>query len=181
MKKALNLLGFDFGASSGRAMLGSLNDGKLTIEEVHRFSNDPVKLCGRFVWDIPRLFYEMKQALLKLSRSGLTVDAIGIDTWGVDFGLLDKNGHLLGLPVHYRDARTEGMPEKVHKIISDEELFSRTGIAFNSFNIQISKHSFVRTTQNESYCTFYSMEQPIFNLFYRRWEHYRLKRTAALP
>ena len=134
MKKALNLLGFDFGASSGRAMLGSLNDGKLTIEEVHRFSNDPVKLCGRFVWDIPRLFYEMNQALLKLSRSGLTVDAIGIDTWGVDFGLLDKNGHLLGLPVHYRDARTEGMPEKVRKIISDEELFSRTGIAFNSFN-----------------------------------------------
>lgn len=134
MKKALNLLGFDFGASSGRAMLGSLIDGKLTIEEVHRFSNDPVKLCGRFVWDIPRLFYEMKQALLKLSRSGMTVDAIGIDTWGVDFGLLDKNGHLLGLPVHYRDARTEGMPEKVRRIISDEELFSRTGIAFNSFN-----------------------------------------------
>ena len=87
-----------------------------------------MKLCGRFVWDIPRLFYEMKQSLLKLSRRGMTVDAIGIDTWGVDFGLLDKNGHLLGLPVHYRDARTEGMPERVRRIISDEELFSRTGI-----------------------------------------------------
>ena len=134
MKKALNLLGFDFGASSGRAMLGTLEGGKLTIREIHRFLNEPVTLCGRFVWDIPRLFYEMKQALLKLSRSGLTVDAIGIDTWGVDFGLLDKNGHLLSLPVHYRDARTNGIPEKVRAIIPDEELFARTGIAFNSFN-----------------------------------------------
>ena len=91
-------------------------------------------LCGRFVWDMPRLFHEIKQALLKLSRSGETVDAIGIDTWGVDFGLLDKNGHLLSLPVHYRDARTNGIPEKVRAIIPDEELFARTGIAFNSFN-----------------------------------------------
>ena len=134
MKKALNLLGFDFGASSGRAMLGTLEDGKLTIREIHRFLNEPVTLCGRFVWDIPRLFHEMKQALLKLSRSGEAVDAIGIDTWGVDFGLLDQNGHLLGLPVHYRDARTEGMREKVRAIVPDVELFARTGIAYNTFN-----------------------------------------------
>ena len=80
MKKALNLLGFDFGASSGRAMLGTLEDGKLTIREIHRFLNEPVTLCGRFVWDIPRLFHEMKQALLKLSRSGEAVEATGIDT-----------------------------------------------------------------------------------------------------
>ena len=134
MKKALNLLGFDFGASSGRAMLGTLEGKKLTIREIHRFLNEPVTLCGRFVWDMPRLFHEIKQALLKLSKSGETVDAIGIDTWGVDFGLLDKNGHLLSLPVHYRDARTNGIPEKVRAIIPDEELFARTGIAFNSFN-----------------------------------------------
>ena len=76
----------------------------------------------------------MKQALLKLSRSGEAVDAIGIDTWGVDFGLLDQNGHLLGLPVHYRDARTEGMREKVRAIVPDVELFARTGIAYNTFN-----------------------------------------------
>ncbi len=132
--KKLSLLGFDFGASSGRAMLGTLEDGKLSIQEIHRFSNDPVILAGRFVWDVPRLFYEMKQALLKLSRSGVKVDAIGIDTWGVDYGLLDKKGHLLGLPTHYRDARTEGMREKVRAVVPDAELFARTGIAYNTFN-----------------------------------------------
>ena len=132
--KTLNLLGFDFGASSGRAMLGTLENGKLEIREVHRFLNDPVMLCGRFVWDVPRLVYEMKQALLKISHMDVRLDAIGIDTWGVDYGLLDKNGHLLGLPVHYRDDRTQGMREKVREIIPDEELFARTGIAYNTFN-----------------------------------------------
>ena len=132
--KTLNLLGFDFGASSGRAMLGTLAEGKLEIREIHRFSNDPVELCGRFVWDLPRLMYEMKQALLKISHMDVKVDAIGIDTWGVDYGLLDKNGRLLGLPVHYRDDRTVGMREKVRKIIPDAELFARTGLAYNAFN-----------------------------------------------
>ncbi len=132
--KTLNLLGFDFGASSGRAMLGTLENGKLEIREVHRFSNDPVTLCGRFVWDLPRMMYEMKQALLKVSHMDVKVDAIGIDTWGVDYGLLDKNGRLLGLPVHYRDERTSGMREKVREVIPDAELFGRTGLAYNSFN-----------------------------------------------
>ena len=132
--KKLNLLGFDFGASSGRAMLGVFDGERIEIEEIHRFSNDPVMLCGRFVWDVPRLVYEMKQALLKLSRTGIHVDAIGIDTWGVDFGMLDKNGHLLGLPVHYRDDRTLGMREKVREIIPDRELFAHTGLAYNQFN-----------------------------------------------
>ena len=132
--KKLNLLGFDFGASSGRAMLGVFDGERIEIEEIHRFSNDPVMLCGRFVWDVPRLVYEMKQALLKLSRKGVHVDAIGIDTWGVDFGMLDKNGHLLGLPVHYRDDRTLGMREKVREIIPDRELFAHTGLAYNQFN-----------------------------------------------
>ncbi|MBE5773281.1 MAG: rhamnulokinase [Clostridiales bacterium] len=132
--KTLNLLGFDFGASSGRAMLGTFDGEKIEISEVHRFSNDPVELCGRFVWDVPRLFYEMKQALLKISRMNVKVDAIGIDTWGVDFGMLDKAGRLLGLPVHYRDARTTGMPEKVAEVVPTVELFGRTGIANNIFN-----------------------------------------------
>ena len=130
----LNFLGFDFGASSGRAMLGTFENGKMEIQEIHRFSNDPVMLCGRFVWDLPRLVYEMKQALLKLSHMNVKVSGIGIDTWGVDFGLLDKDGNLLGLPVHYRDARTEGMADEVCKVIPREELFGLTGIAFNQFN-----------------------------------------------
>ena len=97
--KVLNLLGFDFGASSGRAMLGTLRDGKLTLEEIHRFSNDPVSLCGRVVWDVPRLFYEMKQALLKVSRAGLELAALGLATWGGARGRPRPDGHLLGLPV----------------------------------------------------------------------------------
>ena len=132
--KTINLLGFDFGASSGRAMLGAFDGEKIEIQEIHRFSNDPVMLCGRFVWDVPRLLFEMKQALVKLSRMGVQLDGIGIDTWGVDFGLLDKNGRLLGLPVHYRDERTSGMREKVREIISDDELYARTGTAYNTFN-----------------------------------------------
>jgi len=132
--KTLNLLGFDFGASSGRAMLGTFDGEKIEIREIHRFTNDPVMLCGRFVWDVPRLVYEMKQALLKLGRAGTRVDAIGIDTWGVDYGMLDKNGRLLGLPVHYRDDRTVGMREKVREVIPDAELFARTGLAYNQFN-----------------------------------------------
>ena len=127
-------LGFDFGASSGRAMLGSFDGTGIEIEELHRFSNDPVMLCGRFVWDLPRLVFEMKQALNKLSHRGVKVSGIGIDTWGVDFGLLDKNGRLLGLPVHYRDARTDGVMDEVFKVIPKEELFGLTGIAFNQFN-----------------------------------------------
>ena len=129
-----NYLGFDFGASSGRAMLGTLEDGRLEIREIHRFSNDPVMLCGRFVWDLPRLVFEMKQALNKLSREGVEVSGIGIDTWGVDFGLLDGKGRLLGLPVHYRDARTEGVPEAIFEFMPKEKLFGATGIAFNVFN-----------------------------------------------
>lgn len=132
--KILNLLSFDFGASSGRAMLGTFDGEKIEIREIHRFSNDPVMLCDRFVWDLPRMVYEMKQALLKISREAIKVDAIGIDTWGVDYGLLDKNGDLLGLPVHYRDDRTIGMREKVREVISDEDLFGRTGLAYNQFN-----------------------------------------------
>ena len=134
MAQKKQVLAFDFGASSGRAMLGTFENGKMEIQEIHRFSNDPVMLCGRFVWDLPRLVYEMKQALLKLSRMNVKVSGIGIDTWGVDFGLLDKDGNLLGLPVHYRDARTEGMADEVCKVIPREELFGLTGIAFNQFN-----------------------------------------------
>jgi len=132
MKK--NFLGYDFGASSGRAMLGVFDGEKIEISEIHRFSNDPVMMNGRFVWDTQRLFYEVKQALVKVSRMGIKLDAIGIDTWGVDYGLLDKNGALLGIPVNYRDHRTDGMMEKVFEVVPKEEVFEATGLAFNQFN-----------------------------------------------
>ncbi len=124
---AKRILAFDFGASSGRAMIGEYRDGKMSVTEIHRFSNDTVIVNGRMHWDVLRLFFEIKTAINMAVKSG-KVDAIGIDTWGVDFGLLDKNGELLGNPVHYRDARTEGMPEEVFKTLSKHELYTRTGI-----------------------------------------------------
>ena len=130
----LNLLGFDFGASSGRAMLGVFDGKTIQISELHRFSNDPVMINDRFMWDTPRLFFEMKEALTKASRQGIKIDAIGIDTWGVDFGLLDKNGNLVSNPIHYRDAHTDGIMEKAYQIVPKEEIFAATGLAFMQFN-----------------------------------------------
>jgi rhamnulokinase/L-fuculokinase len=100
-KKTLNLLGFDFGASSGRAMLGQFDGERIRLTELHRFSNDPVTLNGRMVWDVQRFFFEMKQALTQAAKEGIRLDSIGIDTWGVDFGLVAKRtarGHPDPLP-----------------------------------------------------------------------------------
>ena len=133
--KTYNFLGYDFGATSGRAMLGVYDGEKIELSEIHRFSNDPVELNGRFVWDAPRLLYEMKQALVKVSKAGIRLDAIGIDTWGVDFGLLDRNGNLCANPINYRDHMTDGMMEKAFsEVMSKEEIFRHTGLAFNQFN-----------------------------------------------
>lgn len=134
MDHTLNLLGFDFGASSGRAMLGVYDGRTLELREIHRFLNEPVMLGDQYVWDLPRLFLEVKEGLRKAAKEGVRIDGIGIDTWGVDFGLLGKNGHLLGMPVHYRDARTEGMMEKAFETVSKKEIFEHTGLAFQSFN-----------------------------------------------
>ena len=127
------VLAFDFGASSGRAILGTFDGAKIELEEVHRFSNDPVLLNGTFYWDVLRLFHEIKQGILKAKQAG-GFDSIGIDTWGVDFGLLDENGALLENPVHYRDARNVGMIEKACEYISKDRMYELTGIQFMEFN-----------------------------------------------
>lgn len=135
MSKPLKMLAFDFGASSGRAILGTLEDDRLTIEEMHRFSNDPVQIRGSLHWDILRLFYEIKQGILKCVNSGhRDIASMAVDTWGVDFGLLDGDGNLLGNPYHYRDSRTDGMVEEVFKTIPREELYSRTGTEIMKIN-----------------------------------------------
>lgn len=135
MSKIYKFLAFDFGASSGRAMLAKFDGEKITLEEKHRFSNDPVTVNGSIYWDVLRLFHEIKQGILKCANSGdRDIDCIGIDTWGVDYGLLDKNGKLLGNPYHYRDTRTDGMYDEAFKLVPKEEIFERTGIAFNWFN-----------------------------------------------
>ena len=127
------LLAFDFGASSGRAILGLYDGAKVQMEEIHRFSNDPVLVNGTFYWDVLRLLHEIKQGILKAKEKG-GFDSIGIDTWGVDFGLLDKDGNLLENPVHYRDVRTRGMIEESEAYISRKELYEITGIQFMEFN-----------------------------------------------
>ena len=123
---AKRILAFDFGASSGRAMIGEYDGETMSVTEIHRFSNDTVIVNGRMHWDILRLFFEVKTAINMAVKTG-RIDAIGIDTWGVDFGLFDKNGELLGNPVHYRDERTVGMPEEVMKRIPKHDLYMRTG------------------------------------------------------
>ena len=127
------VLAFDFGASSGRAIIGHFDGENIRLEEVHRFSNDPVSVNGTLYWDVLRLFFEIKQGLTKAKLAG-GFDSIGIDTWGVDFGLLDEFGCLLENPIHYRDARTAGMIEEVFKTVPREELYSRTGIQFMELN-----------------------------------------------
>ena len=133
--KTLNLMAFDFGASGGRGMLGRFDGEKITLEEVHRFSNDPVQVGEHIYWDVLRLFWEMQQGLIKYANSGEgSLASIGIDTWGVDYGLLDKDGDLLGNPYHYRDDRTEGMMEEAFSRMPKKEIFNKTGIAFQKFN-----------------------------------------------
>ena len=129
----INLLAFDYGASSGRAIVGKYDSKRITLEEVHRFSNDPVQMGGSFYWDFLRLYFEMLKGLKKASsRSKLT--SMGIDTWGVDFGLLDANGNLIGNPLHYRDSGTAGIMDEVLRIIPKEEIYKKTGIQFLHFN-----------------------------------------------
>jgi len=132
MKK---VLAFDFGASSGRAMLGTFDGEKISLQEIHRFSNDPVEVCGNLHWDILRLFYEIKQGILKCVHSGnKDISAIGIDTWGVDYGLFNSENNLIGNPFHYRDIRTDGMIEKACEIAGREFIFDQTGVQIIWFN-----------------------------------------------
>ena len=125
----------DFGAESGRVILGSLDRGKLNLEELHRFENPQVKAIGHYHWDILHLFRELKKGLARASSLGhKNLTGIGVDTWGVDFGLLDADGQLLDNPVCYRDPRTEGIMEEVFKLVPREEIYSMTGIQFIQFN-----------------------------------------------
>lgn len=130
----MSILAYDLGASSGRALLGRLTDRKIEVEEIHRFSNDPVSVGKRLHWDILRLYHEIKQGLLKAKHRGIEPLSLGIDSWAVDFGLIGKDGELLGNPYHYRDLHTEGVMEKVCKELTPATIFEKTGIQFLPFN-----------------------------------------------
>jgi rhamnulokinase len=123
----------DLGASSGRVMVGEVGPGELTLTEVHRFWNGPVRVAGTLHWDILHLYRELLEGLRKAAADG-PLDGIGIDSWAVDYGLLDRNGNLLGNPVHYRDNRTLGKTENVQRKISEADLYAVTGLQHLPFN-----------------------------------------------
>lgn len=127
-------LAVDIGASSGRHMLASIENGKIVLEEMYRFKNQLVEKNGHLCWEIDRLFQEILNGIKACGKAGKIPYSMGIDTWGVDFVLLDKDDRILGDTVAYRDSRTEGMDKKVSEIVSEEELYARTGIQKQSFN-----------------------------------------------
>lgn len=130
-----NFLAFDLGASSGRTVLGIFESNKLQLKEIHRFTNKPTNLLGTLYWDALSIFEKMKSSLALYSQEyGGTLNSVGVDTWGVDFGLIGENGKLLGNPVHYRDSRTDGMMEEVFKRVPRKKIFERTGIQFMQLN-----------------------------------------------
>ncbi len=130
----LKMLAIDLGASSGRGIVGSFDGQKLSLQENHRFSNDTVILNGRMHWDILRIFHEVKQAISKAVIAEEGIKTIGIDTWGVDYALLDKHGRMLANPTHYRDARTEGVQEYIARFFSLDELYETVGIQHMNYN-----------------------------------------------
>ncbi len=128
----MKVLAFDFGASSGRAIIGAFENGKISLEEIHRFDNGPVLMNGGFYWDLPKLFHEVKQGLIKAEEFGY--ESIGVDTWGVDYALITLDGLLLGNPYNYRDERTFSVFDKLKETISESELYKMTGIQDMNIN-----------------------------------------------
>lgn len=128
-------LAIDLGAESGRAILGTLENGRLQLEELHRFPNTPVRIPSGLYWDTFRLFHEILQGLAAAGRERkLSLSGIGVDTWGVDFGLVGRDGSLVANPMHYRDSRNDGMLEKTFSVVPREEIFAQTGIQFMQLN-----------------------------------------------
>jgi rhamnulokinase len=134
MATTSDYLALDLGAESGRGVLGRFDGERVALEEVHRFPNGPVRMLDTLYWDLPRLFDEVKNALRKVAATGRALEGVGVDTWGVDFGLIGRGGTLLGNPVHYRDGRTEGMMDLAFTCIARERMYEITGLQFMPFN-----------------------------------------------
>ena len=128
-------LAFDFGAESGRAILGTLSETNMKLEEIHRFPNRQIQVFGHIHWDILSLFDELKKGLTQtIKKHGKELTGIGVDTWGVDFGLVGRDDQLLGFPYCYRDTRTQGIMDEAFKNVPRDELYAITGIQFMQFN-----------------------------------------------
>src|SRR5215470_2899314 len=129
MAATVNYAAIDLGAESGRVMLARLDGASLALEEVHRFANRPVRAAGTLYWDVLDLWVALQHGLSAAAQhAGGPIASIGVDTWGVDFALLGRDGALLGNPVHYRDERTSGMMDVAFRKVPRAEIFERTGI-----------------------------------------------------
>jgi rhamnulokinase len=124
----------DLGAESGRAVLGRFDGERMALEEVHRFPNTPLRLPDGLHWDVLRIVGEVKDGLAKAARNAGRIESLGVDSWGVDFALLDRDGSLISNPYHYRDPRTEGMEERAFDRMPREEIYEVTGIQFLPIN-----------------------------------------------
>ena len=127
-----DFLAFDLGAESGRAIIGRLRSGILSLNEIYRFQNEPVRWNGTLQWDILRLWLELKRGLERVSDTRLA--SVAVDAWGVDYALLGDRGNLLENPYHYRDARNAGMMAAVFERVSREKIYAVTGIQFLQIN-----------------------------------------------
>ena len=132
--EAKHYLACDLGAESGRLILGSLDDGKLSLEEVHRFPNTPVKEAGSLHWNIPQLFEELMAGLKKAAARKLPIASISTDSWGVDYLLFDERGALIEPTFHYRDARCQHGVEVALKKVPWKIIFAETGIQYMALN-----------------------------------------------
>jgi rhamnulokinase len=127
-------LAVDLGAESGRAVLGRFDGERMALEVVHRFPNMPVQLPDGLHWDVLRIVGEVKEGLAKAASNTGRIESLGVDSWGVDFALLDRDGSLISNPYHYRDPRTEGMEERALDRVPKEEIYETTGIQFMPIN-----------------------------------------------
>jgi len=144
VSRTSNYLAFDLGAESGRAVLGTFDGSQLALEELHRFPNGPVAVRGTMHWNILGVFEQLRAGLGKgYAATDGNLSGVGVDTWGVDFGLLDGAGQLVGNPVHYRDRRTNGVPERLFDIVPKREVYERTGIQFMQINTLFQLYSMV--------------------------------------
>ena len=140
-----HILGFDLGASSGRAILGTLSEGRIELTEIHRFVNQMQLINGHYFWNIFSLFSELKTGLKKCVKEfGIQPESIGIDTWGVDFVHLNKEGLILSLPFAYRDSRTNTSMDDLFQVVPQEEVYAETGIQFMQFNSLFQLFSMVK-------------------------------------
>jgi len=135
VSQSKNYIAIDLGASSGRVMLGTIDGHTLSLEECYRFPNEPIEQDGSLRWNFQKIFSEIKMGITAaVKKSGGNIESIGVDSWGVDFGLIDKAGRLLGNPYHYRDSRTDGMMEKAFAIMPKREIYDDTGVQFLQLN-----------------------------------------------